>query len=139
MLRAVISETEAYVAGDLANHACYGPTRKNWTMFSGPGHLYVYHIHRYFCANVTTVPGEAVLLRAAVADPPWNARLGGPGLLCQGLEISREQDGIDLTTSREVHIAHRKIAPDPIVVRKRVGIRYAQDAPLRFVASVVDA
>ncbi len=129
----VLTETEAYVSGDPANHAFLGPNRKNWTMFTGPGHLYVYPIHRYFCANVTTRPGEAVLLRSAVPLPPLQARLGGPGLLCLALNLTRAQDGMDLVASEEVRVVRREGAPPRFRVTPRIGIHRHREAPLRFV------
>jgi DNA-3-methyladenine glycosylase len=131
-----ITETEAYVEGDPANHAMLGPTRKNWSMFAGPGHLYVYRIHQVHCANVTTAPGEAVLLRAALPLSPDLGRMSGPGLLCRALELSRADDGLDVTQGRSpVRFESGGVeGPAPrIRTLPRVGIRHWRQAPLRFV------
>lgn len=127
-----IIETEAYVSGDPANHATKGPTRRNWSMFTGPGHLYVYRIHQVHCANVTTAPGEAVLLRAAEPLTGGLKPMPGPGLLCRAMGIGKAEDGIDVTVSPEVWFVRGDRPPSAIVAGPRVGIRAWTDVPLRF-------
>src|ERR1700683_5083784 len=63
-----IVETEAYPVGDSAGHAFRGETRRNATLFLGPGHAYVYFAYgSSFMLNVTSEAlgiGAGVLLRA---------------------------------------------------------------------------
>ena len=125
-------ETEAYVAGDPANHAFRGPTPRNRSMFLGPGTLYVYRIHQVVCANLVTRAGEAVLLRAGEPlsrglDPPV-----GPGRLCRALGIRRSDDGADLCESPRFVLAPGRVRPERIVAGGRVGIRRGAERPLRF-------
>ncbi len=124
-------ETEAYVAGDPANHAYRGPTPRNRTMFRGPGHLYVYRIHQVVCANVTTRPGEAVLLRAGEPVQGIGSSPQGPGRLCRAMGILHVHDGMDLVDGR-ITLRPRIGAPPPIQSTPRVGIRRAARRPLRF-------
>jgi DNA-3-methyladenine glycosylase len=127
-----VVETEAYVAGDPANHAFRGPTPRNRSMFGPPGTLYVYRIHQVVCANLVTRPGEAVLLRAGA---PLSDRLGsasGPGRLCRSLGLGLADDGLDVTRGRRVRLEPRPRRPREIAVGCRVGIRRAADRPLRF-------
>jgi DNA-3-methyladenine glycosylase len=134
LLAARIVETEAYIAGDPANHAWKGPTRRNWTMFTGPGHLYVYRIHQVHCANATTIPAEAVLLRAAEPLTPGLGSMRGPGLLCRAFSLTKEEDGLDLTTDARVRILPSSDEPLRIDTARRIGIRLGKDYPLRFAA-----
>ncbi|MHB8489782.1 MAG: DNA-3-methyladenine glycosylase [Candidatus Dormibacteria bacterium] len=145
-----IVETEAYLGtGDPASHAFRGPTPRSRVMFGPAAHLYVYFTYgMHHCANVVTeVNGVAgaVLLRAAaveegaatVADRRGGLRAGaallrGPGNLCRGLGITRDDDGIDLVDpASRIHIVRRGATP-PITVGTRVGLRHATDRLLRF-------
>lgn len=141
----VIVETEAYFdERDLASHARFGPTDRNRVMFGPGGISYVYlcyGVHHMF--NVVADRdgvGGAVLVRALAPlpgtdlDPSW-AR--GPGKLTRALDLTREQNGIDLTRDRCVHISRgpRRIARASIATGPRVGVGYAgawASAPLRF-------
>jgi DNA-3-methyladenine glycosylase len=109
-LRARIVETEAYVGEhDLACHAAKGRTKRTEVMYGPGGHAYVYFIygmHEMF--NVVTGPkgiAQAVLVRAAEAlsgfeGPAERVNLSGPGRFAKGMEISREEYGLDLTGDR---------------------------------------
>jgi DNA-3-methyladenine glycosylase len=147
---AQIVETEAYLGtDDPASHAFRGPTPRSTVMFGPAAHLYVYFTYgMHHCANVVTevdgVAGAVLLRAAAVVEGeatviarrrdglPHAALLRGPGNLCQGLGISRVDDGIDLLDpAARVHIAQRTVTP-PIAVSTRIGLRLAKDWPLRF-------
>jgi DNA-3-methyladenine glycosylase len=145
-----IVETEAYLGlSDPASHAYRGPTPRSEVMFGPAAHLYVYFTYGvHYCVNVVTEPdgiAGAVLLRAAAVEEgvtAVSARRGeavavaallrGPGNLCRGLGITRDDDGIDvLDPGSRVHIEQRAGTP-PIAVGTRVGIRHAADRLLRF-------
>ncbi len=125
-------ETEAYVAGDPANHAYRGPTARNRSMFLAPGTLYVYRIHQVVCANVVTRPGEAVLLRAGEPIGESTADPSGPGRLCRALGITLTDDGTDLVRSQRICLAPGTSGGGDVVVGPRVGLTRATDRPLRF-------
>jgi DNA-3-methyladenine glycosylase len=101
-------------------------------MFGPPGFLYVYLIYgMHHCMNVITetdgVAG-AVLLRAAapVANVPDLKRpLTGPGKLCAGLEITRRDNGLDLTAAGEFYLADDGAPPPRRAASKRIGVEYA--------------
>ena len=126
-----IVETEAYVGGDPASHACAGRTRRNRSMFATPATLYVYRIHQVYCANVVTRAGEAVLLRAGEALTPGLGGMNGPGRLCRVLGITTDQDGWSLA-SGEIQIRAGAPPISGVVSGPRVGIRKAARRRLRF-------
>lgn len=166
-----VVETEAYIGRmDKACHAYgYRRTPRTETLFAPPGTAYIYLIYgMYCCLNFVTEPeGEpcAVLLRAveprAGADEMARLRFGctvaemtayqrknflnGPGKVCKGFSLSREQNGLDLTGDELFltdSLSDLGLPPCPgdekplkIKVDKRVGIDYAEEAvdfPWRF-------
>ena len=114
----------------------------------------------YHCLNfVTEGEGEpaAVLIRGAVpvangdiiAENRFACKekdmtayqrknfLNGPGKLCRGLDLTRAQNGLDLTGPAGGLYLLPGAPPDPAAVRtgKRIGIDYAEEAvdfPWRF-------
>ena len=162
-LRCRITETEAYIGRlDKACHA-YGGRRtpRTETLFAPPGTAYIYLIYgMYHCLNfVTEGEGEpaAVLIRGAVPVEngeriaqnrfgrsqaeltPYQRKnfLNGPGKLCKGLDLTRAQNGLDLTDPDSGLYLLPGSPPDPAAVHagKRIGIDYAQEAvdfPWRF-------
>ena len=158
-----ITETEAYVGPiDKACHAYnYKRTERTKTLFAPPGTAYVYLIYgMYHCLNLVTEPeGEpcAVLIRGAepvrngdiIANKRFGRKLAelspyqrknllnGPGKLCRGLDITRAQNGLNLTERDSGLWVCDGPAPAEIRTGKRVGIDYAEEAvdfPWRFLA-----
>jgi DNA-3-methyladenine glycosylase len=153
VLSGLIVEVEAYSgSGDPASHAFRGRTPRNEVMFGEGGHLYVYFTYgMHFCANVVTGQegvGCAVLLRALepLEGIPIMARrrkhpvshvhdiLSGPAKLCQGMDLGRRQNGIDLIGD-EIWIEDRGIAPRPrdIASTPRIGITQGKEHLWRYV------
>jgi DNA-3-methyladenine glycosylase len=149
-----IIEVEAYLGlTDPASHAARGLTPGNAVLFGPPGHAHVYFIYgMYYCLNVSChLKGEAggVLIRAldpidgleTMADlrglsHSAKPRLltGGPGRLCQALDITRKNsNGLDVTSSGSpIQIADDGTHPNKIQITPRIGISKAADRPLRF-------
>ncbi len=156
-----ITETEAYIGPiDKACHAYgYRRTPRTETLFASPGTAYIYLIYgMHHCLNFVTEPeGEpcAVLIRGAravengdiIAKHRFGCKmedmtsyqrknfLNGPGKLCRGLELTRVQNGLDLTCKEGVLYVCDGPAPRHILTGKRIGIDYAQEAvdfPWRF-------
>lgn len=157
-----ITETEGYIGRlDKACHAYgYKRTARTETLFAPPGTAYIYLIYgMYHCLNIVTeAEGEpaAVLIRAgepvspADADAIANIRFGckaadlsayqrknflnGPGKLCKGLSLTKEQNGFSLTGDT-LYVLDSGEHPKDIHVSKRIGIDYAEEAahfPWRF-------
>jgi DNA-3-methyladenine glycosylase len=128
-----IVEVEAYLGvRDAASHARRGPTPRAAIMFGPPGFLYVYLIYgMHNCMNVVTetdgVAG-AVLLRAAAplaGVPDLKRPLTGPGKLCAGLDITRRDNGLDLTAVGDFYLADDGGPPPRRAVSARIGVAYA--------------
>jgi DNA-3-methyladenine glycosylase len=138
-LRARIVETEAYVGThDLACHASKGRTRRTEVMFGPAGHAYVYFIYgMYEMFNIVASKvddAQAVLIRAAEPLDGWEVNLSGPGKLARGLQITRAQNGLDLTGNELFVVANAEVRPR-IVKTERIGVDYAGEwsgALLRF-------
>ncbi len=145
----MLTEVEAY-AGELdpASHAYRGRTRRNQSMFAGPGTLYVYRSYGiHWCMNVVVgEPGlpHAVLLRGGVplvGASEMARRRGrvdhladGPGKLCQALAVDGDDDGTS------VFVGPTTLAPGDlpshftVAATPRIGISKAEDRPWRFIA-----
>lgn len=156
-----ITETEAYVGRiDKACHAYgYKHTPRTQTLFAPPGTAYIYLIYgMYHCLNfVTEGEGEpcAVLIRAVqpvengdiIAKNRFDRKvsqlnsyqrknfLNGPGKVCKGLNLTKEQNGLPLTAPPLYVCDGPAPRPEQVRVGKRIGIEYAQEAvdfPWRF-------
>ena len=158
-LAVCIVETEAYLgATDRASHAWGGRrTPRNESLYQSGGLAYVYFIYgMHYCLNAVTGSAEtagAVLIRAAEPlhgleimaenrslgrSPGPGDLTGGPGKLCQALNIERDFDGQSL---QQGPLRITRGDPAPVaqqVTGPRIGIDYAQEAvdwPLRFAVS----
>jgi DNA-3-methyladenine glycosylase len=149
-----ITEVEAYLGlTDPASHAFRGLTPNNAVLFGLPGRTHVYFIYgMYYCLNTSAhLPGEAggVLIRAITPidgietmahlrrlSPTAKPKLltGGPGRLCQALDITRKNSNdLDVTApDSPIQIADDGHHPTNIQTTPRIGISKAADRPLRF-------
>ena len=125
-----LTEVEAYDGeSDPGSHAYRGPTDRNRVMFGPPGHLYVYLSYgMHHCANVSCGPvGKAagVLMRAGgLGDGSF---VTGPGRLGKALELTRSDNGHDLTNQIILAPDEESYSTGP-----RVGLRHGADRPWRF-------
>jgi DNA-3-methyladenine glycosylase len=153
----MITETEAYAGREDA--ACHSykrespsPGHRTNVMFGPGGRAYVYLIYgMYHCFNVVAnIPGfpEAVLVRAL--EPRGGVELmrerrgvskpedlcGGPGKLCQALDITLADYGSDLRGGRIFITRGRDIPDSATLATRRINVDYAGEAsgyPYRFV------
>jgi DNA-3-methyladenine glycosylase len=132
-IRAVITETEAYVGeDDLASHASKGRTPRTELMYGQPGFTYVYMIYgMYHCLNVVTEKKDfpaAVLIRSAKIEGVDYKKTNGPGKLCKVLQIDRKLNGLDITKGEKLWIEPADVeamAGQEIQAGKRIGVEYA--------------
>jgi DNA-3-methyladenine glycosylase len=159
-----ITETEAYIGPiDKACHAFDNRrTPRTEILFGLPGYAYIYMIYgMYHCLNfVTEAEGTpcAVLIRGGTprgnVDLLARSRFGvsfadlsayqkkhfldGPGKLCQALQLTKEENGLDLTgdtlfvcdTLADLGLpeAPEDQLPRTIHTGTRIGIDYAEEA-----------
>jgi DNA-3-methyladenine glycosylase len=138
--RARIVEAEAYCGvKDLASHSSKGRTARTEVMFGPAGRAYVYFI--YGMHEMFNIVGgsigdpQAVLIRGAEALDGWKADLTGPGKLAKAFEITRKDNGMDLSGDDLFIVDDPEYQPR-IVRTKRIGVDYAKrwkDRLLRFV------
>ncbi len=145
-----IVETEAYLGeNDPAAHGFKGRTQRNAVLFGEAGIAYVYSIHRYYCFNIVTETigiASGVLVRAIkpiegieIMKQFRGAETGkgftnGPGKVCQAFDITRELNGVDVTSSKSsLFITEGERVPfDLIEISERIGISKAKDLLLRY-------
>lgn len=133
-----IVETEAYHQSERACHAHNGQTRRNVSMFGRPGLIYIYRIYGiYFCANIvceTEGTGAVVLIRGLEPISAVARRMSGPGLLCSALELSTEQDGLDLLNAHSLLTLHagKLCSSERVMSTRRVGFSFEDDRDWRF-------
>lgn len=135
VIRGIIVETEAYTQDDPACHTYKGITNRSKVMFEEGGISYVYFIYgMHYCFNVVTEKkdlGCAVLIRA-LEPLNCNLKTNGPSKLCKALSITKDLNGIDLTTDKSDIWIEKGKTPADIIVTTRIGIKEAADYLRRF-------
>jgi DNA-3-methyladenine glycosylase len=122
-LTGIITETEAYRGkDDPASHAATKLTNRNSVMFGPVGMSYVYFTYgMYFMLNVVAKSKKqnagAILIRAIYPQDgikimiknrginDLNKITNGPGKLTQAMNITKEQNNIDLTKKSSIYIS----------------------------------
>lgn len=148
-----ITETEAYIGAiDKACHCYNGKiTKRTEVMFGQPGKSYVYLIYgMHYCFNVVTEEegnGSAVLIRgleplngiSEMCKNRYDKNIeevtkkqlynfsNGPGKLCKALNITKNENNIDLTKNK-LYIIDDEYKDFKIIKAKRVNIDYAEEA-----------
>ncbi|MFW5704537.1 MAG: DNA-3-methyladenine glycosylase [Nanoarchaeota archaeon] len=152
-IKGIINETEAYTEEDESCHAFGGNrTKRNEVMFWDAGHLYVYFTYgMYHCCNIVTGEkdcAEAVLIRSIIPiegieiikkNRNWTKNtlkglIDGPGKLCQGLNLNKLYNGINLLENLEIYIEDLGYFCKDMKNTTRIGISKAKDLEWRFYA-----
>ncbi|GIV61866.1 MAG: putative 3-methyladenine DNA glycosylase [Rhodothermaceae bacterium] len=153
-----IVEVEAYPDDDPAwrSWGAFDPvaerlrmTARTLPLFGEPGRAYFYRVHTSWLLNVVTEPagkGGCMLLRAVMPEEGlhamWARRpaarathtlASGPGNLCLAFDLDRRHHGADLTRP-PLWLAPGSGATAVVAV-PRVGVRFGQALPYRFVMS----
>lgn len=143
-----IVEVEAYCGkDDPASHAYRNKTARNAVMFGPPGRLYVYFTYgMHHCANIVAdedgVAG-AVLLRAVepleglelmakrrgVDKPGLLAK--GPGRLAQAFDLTRADNGYDLSDG-DIWVGQDRKSDAPAQRSVRIGLKPGMRQLWRF-------
>ncbi|MCM1294740.1 MAG: DNA-3-methyladenine glycosylase [Muribaculaceae bacterium] len=124
IIRARIVELELYHESERGCHAYGGKcTPRNDAMFLDGGHAYVYLCYGlHNMLNIVlgkTGTGVAVLIRGLEYDG-----CNGPGKLTRVLNITRDDNKLDLATSDKMWLEPRDTVPE-IAIGTRIGIDYA--------------
>jgi DNA-3-methyladenine glycosylase len=150
-----ITEIEAYLGeSDPASHAYGGKSPYNAVLFGPAGRTDVYLIYGlHYCLNFSCLPNgrpggvliralqplEGIATMAKLRGLPTTSSArqltGGPGRVCQALNIKRASDhDIDVTlASSSIQVMDDGDPPGKVLVTPRIGISKAVDLPLRFV------
>ncbi len=133
----LITEAEAYIGEkDLGCHAKAGLTPRTRVMYGPPGHAYVYFTYgNHWMLNVVTEHEgfpAAVLIRAIqplegirlIAERRNGRDTSGPGKLTQALSITKEANGIDLTSRMSPLRIEKgfRIPDSAVTIGPRVGL-----------------
>lgn len=126
-----ILETEAYIGEkDLACHARFGKTARNWVMYERGGVWYVYFVYgMHWLLNIITGPKNfpaGVMIRSAEPlEGFWpGKKLSGPALLTKAFDITQKFNGV--RHGGELFFAFDGGEVNFLVRRKtRVGVAYA--------------
>jgi DNA-3-methyladenine glycosylase len=141
----IITETEAYLGEkDLASHARFGKTNRNYVMFESGGVWYVYLVYGiHWLLNIVTGRKDTpsgVLIRGGIVLGKNQEKLKGPGRITNILKIGGKFSGKPSNKKTGLWLEDRGIKAKTLDIRKlsRVGVNYAgkwAHKRLRFVAS----
>ena len=147
-IEGMIVETEAYYGEkDPASRAFNGLKSYNKSMWSSPGILFIYNVHKYWMFNIVAhYPNEvgAVLIRAV---EPLNGIeymkkrrrtqdiyqiTSGPGKLTTAFKIDKSLNELDITSEEsQIHVFNYE-TDFKISSSKRIGVKKDLNQNMRF-------
>ncbi len=86
--------------------------------------------HKHISYRIRTIIRKAII-RGLKLIEPLEANLGGPGILCKRLNITKQHNKQDLTISHEFCVYESYLKPDYICT-PRIGISKGQEKFWRF-------
>lgn len=136
----IIIETEAYLGSyDLASHARFGKTKRNYAMFEDGGRWYVYFVYgMHWLLNIVTGKAgspSAVLIRGGIFLSKNSRRIDGPGKITKILKINGSLTGKLNLKKSGLWIEDWGIKIGKIKKYPRIGVGYSgkwAKKPLRF-------
>jgi DNA-3-methyladenine glycosylase len=148
VMSGIIVETEAYFGDtDPASRAYNGKKKYNAVMFETPGRLFIYMVHGWWLLNVVAhrrgEPG-AVLIRALEPleglevmsrNRPAKNKVqltSGPGKLTRALDVTKELNGIDVTSPDVLSIVDHDNDAFDLGTSHRIGVTRDLPRELRF-------
>ena len=146
-LKGIIVETEAYFGfDDPASRAYKGKKTFNKLMWSEPGKVFIYNVHKYWMFNIVAHERGigAVLIRAI--EPTIGIEVmkthrsvkkdvdltNGPGKLTLALKIDKSLNGIFVTSHESEIIIIKNMMDFKIGKSHRIGVTKDLEKKLRF-------
>lgn len=128
-----IVETEAYYGSRDPASRAYRKTEMSKVMFSKPGTIFVYNVHKYWMFNIVAEEegkAGAVLIRA-LEPLNFEGNLSGPGKLTQELKITRDFNKKHILDVKDILI---KNTAEKVEIKKtnRIGVKRDLKKKLRF-------
>jgi len=146
-LEGIIVETEAYYGlDDPASRAYHGMKTYNKLMWSEPGKIFIYNVHKYWMFNIVAHDSGkvgAILIRALeptkgiefmLVHRPVRKEIdltNGPGKLTIALKIDKSLNGIPVTSESQIMIIDNKME-FKIGSSHRIGVKKDLKRKLRF-------
>lgn len=133
-LKARIVETEAYYGSRDPASRAFKKVKMSLPMFSKPGTLFIYNVHKYLMFNIVTEKegkAGAVLIRA-LEPLNFKADLSGPGKLTQILKINKALNNKSLFSIKEIKILDDCYKNFEIAKSNRIGVTKDLKKKLRF-------
>lgn len=126
----IIIETEAYLGShDLASHARFGKTKRNYVMFKDGGHWYVYFVYgMHWLLNIVTGKigsPSAVLIRGGILLSKNSRWIDGPGKITKVLKINGSLTGRPSLKKSGLWIEDWGIRIERIKKSPRIGVGYS--------------
>jgi len=135
IFKAKIIETEAYFGEeDPASRASKGKNKISEMMWANPGKVLVYNVHKYKMFNIVTdVKGKASAVLIRALEPlNFSARLSGPGLLTDFLQIDKDIHGKNIFDLESIWIEENSDSKFEIHESFRIGVTKDLPEKLRF-------
>lgn len=135
-LKAKIVETEAYYGTRDPASRAFKKSPMSKPMFSKPGTLFIYNVHKYCMFNIVTEKERkagAVLIRA-LEPLNFKADLSGPGKITRFLKISKKYNNKHLSEIKDIKILGPFCSNKPIKIASshRIGVSKDLKKKLRF-------
>jgi DNA-3-methyladenine glycosylase len=147
-LEGIIVETEAYYGlEDPASRAFNGKKKYNQFMWSKPGKVFIYNVHKYWMFNVVAHESNQIGADLIRAIEPTNGMeimkthrpikkeidlTNGPGKLTMALKIDKSLNGVFVTSHKSEIMVINNQMEFKIGQSHRIGVKKDLERKLRF-------